>query len=293
MDNYTFEEIKNEITILKKSFYQVRLVDPNACQIMEPAKVNGKFTLIPSGVCYDTWFHSNQCINCTSSRALRTDQIQSKCETCNDRLFYITARPVRIKNHPLVLEIVQPTSYPDICPGNSEEDTLLSQFRSLNRKILLDSETSAYNREYLAEHLPNIFSEVREHHTVNAALIHLKSYDNIQEKYGPVAASGVICRLYRILQTTLSLSDCPDTILARYQNDTFFVLDKSHTYTQLCSCIRLIQKQSATQHILYQSQLLPFELESSTVSLNTEQICDSKQLFSLLQERLSSSDSPQ
>lgn len=293
MDNYTSEEIKNEIAILKKTFYQVRLVDPAACQVLEPAKVNGKFTLIPSGVCHDTWFYSNQCINCTSSRALRTDQIQTKCETCNDKLFYITARPVRIENHPLVLEIVQPMSYPDICPDNSKEDSLLTQFRSLNRKILLDSETSAYNREYLAEHLPNIFSEVREQHIVNAALIHLKSYDSIQEKYGSIAASGVICRLYNILQTTLSLSDCPDTILARYENDTFFVLDKSHTYTQLSSCIRLIQKQSTTQHILYQSQLLPFELESSTVSLNTEQIYDSKQLFSLLQERLSSSDSPQ
>lgn len=287
MDNYTAEEIKNEIAILKKSFYQVRLVDPIVCQIMEFENSNGRFTLIPSGTCYDSWFYSNQCTNCTSSRALRTGHIQSKCETCNNALFYITARPVLIEDRPLILEIIQPMSYPASSLHHSGEDDLSSRICSINRKILLDTETSAYNREYLAEHLPNIFTEAQNQHTVNTALVRLNTYDAIQKQYGSAAATGIICRLYDILHTALSFSVSSDTILVRYQNDTFFVIDRKHNCAQFSACIRSIQEQSDTQHILYQSSLLSFELETAVVSLNEEQIYDSGRLFARLEELLS------
>lgn len=286
MEEYTCEEIEKEISVLAKSFAIVRLVDPVRCQILNIRKENGRPVLSQGDTCYDVWQYSSQCTNCTSARALQEKTKQTKCELCEEKPFFVTARPLLVDGTPLVLEIVQPVSYTD-AGNNGPVRELTELIRSLNQNVLLDSETHAFSQEYLNEHLPNIFAETSGQ-PANAALVRLVSYQKIQTDFGPVAASGAICQLYELLKTTFTVSgEAP--MLVRFNENTFMVIDRNHRPDAFFKLLQTLKKPSGPDHLLFQSRQLPFELKAASACIEKEQIPDSTSLISVLLKRLADS----
>ena len=105
MKEYTCEEIKKEMEVLKRTFAIVRIVDPSVCRFMEFSDSGETLQLTPCDICYDVWNYSSQCTNCTSARALRRSETMSKCETFQNKIFNISAKPITVDGKPLICEI--------------------------------------------------------------------------------------------------------------------------------------------------------------------------------------------
>ena len=284
MDEYTCNEIQKEISVLKKSFAIVRLVDPVKCKITGiTTDALGHSTMEIKDTCYEVWQYSSQCTNCTSARALRKKTLQTKCELCGGKPFSITARPVIVDHVPLVLEIVQPFSF-----TNNENDAPIPGFadliRTINQKVLLDDETHAFSLEYLNEHLPNIFSEAATQN-IHTALVRLISYDTILDQFGPVAASGAIFQLYDLLRTMLTISDEPP-VLVRVNKNTFFIIDKTLSWDDFTGFMESLKTQETPPHLLFQSKRLPFQIKIAYSGITKEHLKENRSLFRQLEAQL-------
>ena len=288
MNEYTCEELEKEVNLLKQTFEIVRIVDPVICRILTFQKMNDKLCLVPDDTCYGVWNIPHQCINCTSARALKEKDTQSKCEVTDNRLFQITSRPLLVDKRNVVLEVVQPVTYLKKAP-RIDEQKLISTVRELNHELLLDDETDAYTREYLSEHLPNIFEEAKEHDNYNAALVRILHVPEISEEYGPTAVSGIICRLYDMLKN-LFTTETVVPLLIRYSKDTFFVTENGLTFEDFCARIASLIEEMSKQHILYQNKLLPFEITAGCAGITKEKLFAEEDLLSTLEERMKKTD---
>ncbi len=284
MKEYTCEEIKKEMEVLQQTFAVVRIVDPSVCRIMEFSGSGETLQLTPCDICYEVWNYSSQCTNCTSARALRRSETMSKCETCQNKIFNISAKPITVDGKPLVLEVVQPFSY---TPTQLHSDTQkIIQFVSdLNQRILIDSETGAYNQEYLIEHLPNIFEKAKTLPHYNTALIRILNLSDIRAQYGQISVTGVVCFLYDLLLTTFASAEAAP-LLVRKSEDSFFIAEKGLSYDAFVSRIEKLIREIPTQHLVFQNQLLPFEIEVGCADLSSESYSSADELFETLQKRL-------
>lgn len=81
----------------------------------------------------------------------------------------------QVDSAPPSLEIVKHFSYTYNRYSSTERKKLVStKIKTFNSQILLDKETDAYNRDYLAEHIPNLFYNAKKTHQTNTALIHIR-----------------------------------------------------------------------------------------------------------------------
>ena len=250
--SYTTAQITEEMNMLACSFDVVRLVNPYECRIVRtldntPADNNDE-----CDNCFDVWSVPYQCANCTSARAMLTKHTQSKLEATDDDIFQVTSRPVIVDGAPLVLEIFKHFSYTyNRYSSASERKKLVSTIKTLNSQLLLDKETDAYNRDYLAEHIPNLFYNAKKTHQTNTALIHIEHLYDITQNEGSMAASGIICSLYSLLKQIFYDETDTGMLFVRYSPDTFFVLESSLNYDNFKKRIMCLPLEASPKHLLF------------------------------------------
>ena len=284
MQEYTCQEIKQEMDVLQQTFAIVRIVDPSVCRIVGFSGSGTDMHLVPCDICYDVWNYSSQCINCTSARALRHEETLSKCETCQDQVFNISVKPILVDEKPYVLEVVQPFSYTQ-AQLQSDTPKLVRFVSDLNQRILLDQDTNAYNEDYLEEHLPHIFEAAKTLPHYNASLIRILDFSDIREKYGQISVTGVACFLYDLLCTTFQTGETAP-LLVRKSEDSFFVAEKDLSYEVFVSRIQKLVREIPTQHLVFQNEILPFEIKAGCVDLSSETFTSAKELFAALEKQL-------
>ena len=295
IDKYTKDEIINEMNILARSFDIVRLVSPCKCHIIRNASdSDSSDTSSTTSNCYDVWNVPYQCVNCTSARALLTSQTQSKLDTVDNDVFQITSRPVLVDGIPLVLEIVRHFSYTyNRYSSFSAKQKLINIIKTLNSQLLLDKETQAYNRDYLAEHLPNLLYTAKKTHQSNTALIHIQHLYDITQSEGSMAASGIICSLYSLLKQLFSDETDIGLIFVRYSPDTFFVLESKLDYKNFCRRIESLPDKAMPKHLLFNNKRLPFDINIACADLGNENINTESELFDILKTRLEDTQNTQ
>lgn len=57
---YTYAELKNEMSVLENTFSIVRLVDPIICRVVHVTLQNDKLIFSPTSPCYQVWNRSQQ-----------------------------------------------------------------------------------------------------------------------------------------------------------------------------------------------------------------------------------------
>lgn len=282
---YTSDEIADEMRVLSRSFDTVRLVNPCECRIVENSDNNSDNNITVS--CFDVWNVPYQCVNCTSARAMLTKRTQSKLETTGDDIYQVTSRPVIVDKSPLVLEIVKHFSYTyNRYNSQSERTRLINSIKNLNSHLLLDKETNAYNRDYLSEHLPNLFYKAKQTNQTNAALIHIQNLYDITKKEGSMAASGIICSLYSMLRQLFCDETDVGLLFVRYNPDTFFVLENNLDYDSFIKRMEQLPLQVAPEHLLFNNKRLPFSISMAFADIGHEDIDNEQDLFSILKERI-------
>lgn len=285
--SYTTAQITEEMNMLACSFDVVRLVNPYECRIVRtldntPADNNDE-----CDNCFDVWSVPYQCANCTSARAMLTKRTQSKLETTDDDIFQVTSRPVIVDGAPLVLEIVKHFSYTyNRYSSASERKKLVSTIKALNSQLLLDKETDAYNRDYLAEHIPNLFYNAKKTHQTNTALIHIEHLYDITQNEGSMAASGIICSLYSLLKQIFYDETDTGMLFVRCSPDTFFVLESSLNYDNFKKRIMCLPLEASPKHLLFNNKRLPLDISIACADLGNEDINSEEELFEILKTRM-------
>ena len=284
--SYTKNEISHEMDILSRSFDSVRLVNPFECSVFFNAE-NKTDSTAATNKCFDVWNAPYQCHNCTSARALITKQTQSKLDVVDNNIYQVTSRPVIVDGKALVLEIVQLFSYTyNRYNSSNSRKKLVSAIKAFNSQLLQDRETNSYNRDYLSEHLPNLICEAKKTHRSNTALINIRHLYDITQAEGSMAASGIICSLYSLLNQIFRDETDIELLFVRYSPDTFFVLENNLDYKSFCERIELLPKKAAPKHILFNNKRLPFDITTACADLGNENINTENELFDILKKRI-------
>lgn len=287
MEHYTRMQIADEIAVLRKTFPMVRLVNPISCRVMELSYQENDLVLSPGAPCFSIWDYPFQCANCISARVKKTNCLQSKYEFLNGNPFHVTARPVCVDDMPLVLELLTPVTS-DLRESSLKQLHLPTLLKKVNRNMLHDSETTAFNRSYLSEHIPNLFFEAKEGKKINAAFIRIQNLDSIIEDFGNVAALGLICGLYDALTETFLSQPKYSLLFVRYNYSTFFVIEKQLLFSEFKERITTLRQTRHSEHILFSNARMPLQLSTSCVCLNDEKLFDEDTLFSTLESRMES-----
>ena len=285
MTDYTCEQIHEEIEVLKRTFPIVRLVNPTECRVMELASNEKQFSWHTAETCYHSWNYTYQCINCISARAVQSGQPQSKYEVQDDKPYYIISRPVNIEGKTLALEIVQPIEHP-ILPQTQTPCRISTAVHQSNQSLLRDSDTPAYNRHYLSEHLPNIMIEAAKTGKTDAAFVRLQNMSDVTSTSGSVAASGLIRELYDLLLESFRTPE-NTPLLVRYDENTFFIYENVLDSDIFEERLHQLSNEAASRHILFQNTRLSFVLETASVRIGEERISSGDALLTLLKERIS------
>ena len=284
--SYTKNEISHEMDILSLSFDSVRLVNPFECSVFFNAE-NKTDSTAATNKCFDVWNAPYQCHNCTSARALITKQTQSKLDVVDNNIYQVTSRPVIVDGKALVLEIVQLFSYTyNRYNSSNSRKKLVSAIKAFNSQLLQDRETNSYNRDYLSEHLPNLICEAKKTHRSNTALINIRHLYDITQAEGSMAASGIICSLYSLLNQIFRDETDIELLFVRYSPDTFFVLENNLDYKSFCERIELLPKKAAPKHILFNNKRLPSDITTACADLGNENINTENELFDILKKRI-------
>ncbi len=99
-----YEALLDKIKIFEKTYDVMRIVDPLKKRVIE---VRGNECLTSDTICHDYWERDRLCDNCISMRAYNEDDTFFKMEYKNSNVFMITAVPVKVKGHPLVVELLK------------------------------------------------------------------------------------------------------------------------------------------------------------------------------------------
>ena len=149
---YTYAELKNEMSVLENTFSIVRLVDPIICRVVHVTLQNDKLIFSPTSPCYQVWNRSQQCANCISARTLRSGQACTKFECIENQVFQIICRYILLENTKLILEMgTDITAF--VLDSRKTKEEIQEGIRDLNHKMVTDPVTQAYRPHYIEEHL--------------------------------------------------------------------------------------------------------------------------------------------
>lgn len=278
MQKYTYKEIYDKIKVLKEFFPVTRLVNPKSCSVAEIIEKNNIYSIYYTDRCFDVWHSKRQCANCTSARAAQTNCKHSKCEILDDEIYYITSCPIEIEGEIFVLELLQDVhnDLRDAKPENLKSITT-DNIKNINRKMLMDTDTTAYNKLYLSEHLPFILFKSHQTNNGNACMIKIQHFSEVYESFGNTAALGLVCSLYDIIEK--SLKDTNYTSIIRYSDDTFVVFNTSLSQAEFKNILDDIKAKTCNSHILFDNTNVPFSIGISFADLCNDNVTDESSLF--------------
>lgn len=218
---YTSDEIKQEIEVLKNTFDVVRIVDPI---MREECKTQGNGNeLAPTGCfCFEVWNKNERCSNCISALAISQQTRLTKFEYIGDTLYYIITRYVEIDGKKYVIECVSrlDTGYTRQLADGSEHTKKLIE---LYREVRIDELTGLYNRRYIVEKLQSFIIDARVNHTKNPVIAfididHLKfANDSFSHNAGDTLIIAVADALVRCFEQN------DDNFIARLSGAEFIV----------------------------------------------------------------------
>lgn len=200
------------ISALKFMVYNVRLVDPLTCEIMEIDR-NGR--LSRSGhVCYYIWQQKQKCKECISLKCLAFRNEFSKMVLIDHEVFHVIAQYVKVDGVPLALEtLVRITD--DVVFGADGERLPFASISDMHSNFYMDPVTHVYNRRYY-----NTKAQGPEK-ICALAVLDVDNFKDINTQYGRAVGDRVLrCIAEAIHKELLPESD----ILVRYHGAEFVIL---------------------------------------------------------------------
>ena len=190
-------ELQKQLSLYVPEFY--RIVDVDTYEVLDYR--HGEFIDI-NQKCYQVWNMNAPCMKCTSRRAVKEDKPVLKLSFLDKRIFLIHSIPVEIKNRKYSIELIQDVSSSFLLHENNLQgaDEVLSLISLFDERIMKDSSTNLFNKQYLLENLPAMMAHAKsESRPLSLAVLDVDHFKRTNDRYGHVFGDEVILKISETL----------------------------------------------------------------------------------------------
>ncbi len=198
------EELKKQLSLYAPDFY--RIVDVVTHDVFDYRK--GEL-IKTHQKCYQIWNMNTPCTNCTSSRAVKENKNVIKLGFLDNHIFLIHSVPVNIDNRSYSVEVIQDVSSSFLLQENNlqKADEAVCLISLFNERIMKDSSTNLFNKQYLFESLPSMMKHAQcEKQPLSLAVLDVDHFKRVNDLYGHLFGDEVILKIANALKALMNES---------------------------------------------------------------------------------------
>lgn len=223
MNIKSIRDLEDHMDFLRNIFDVVRIVDPRTNEILH---TDGVDSTLSDSKCYDFWKRGEVCEDCISLRAINENKVTTKIEYKDNKAFFVVATPIIFNEDIYSMELVR--SIDDIETidqiDNEKQKRTDLVICNLERSLMLDELTGAYNRRFINKMLPmEIEDASRKNINLVVIMFDMDNFKEINDEYGHLTGDKA---LIKVTETINSMIRKNYDWIARYGGDEFIVLLK-------------------------------------------------------------------
>lgn len=213
-------ELKQHVGFLRKMYQVVRIVEPTTKKVF----VNeGDLSTYKDGFCYSFWENGSYCENCISTRARIENDIVYKLEYAPDRVFMVTAMPIKTEEKVVVIEMLKDITDSMVIDtvDNRDKEVMKDYIMNINNMIVRDELTGVFNRRFINERLPvDIVQSKIYKYPISIIISDIDYFREINNTYGHLEGDKKLKEYANILSNYI---EGKKNWVARYGGDEFIV----------------------------------------------------------------------
>ncbi|SDZ10721.1 diguanylate cyclase (GGDEF) domain-containing protein [Proteiniborus ethanoligenes] len=214
------EELQLHLDFFKKMYQVVRIVDPTTKKVLN---YNDKSIEYTDGICYSYWENDSMCENCVSMRAFFSKDTVYKLEYLSDKVYMITAIPIRSTDGLVILELLKDVTHTMLIDteDNEKAHNIKSYISNMNDMVVKDPLTGLYNRRFIDERLPvDIIQSLLNEKPLSIIMTDIDQFKAINDELGHIEGDSKIKQYGEILKSSIRLEN---DWVARYGGDEFLI----------------------------------------------------------------------
>ena len=212
-----------DLTILKKYYDIVQIIDPFATPPLPPAGSNNSQC---QWECYHRGNSAHTCKNCVSLQAIQQKETFIKIEVRKGKFYMITAMPLELAGRTAALELIKFVSEKTVesfLPMPGKGTNLCRSIAKLNDLAVKDALTNIFNRRYIDEQLPLEISLAKQHNlSFSIVMADIDYFKQINDQYGHLVGDEVLKSFATQLQNNIRTSN--GDWIARYGGEEFLIV---------------------------------------------------------------------
>lgn len=222
--------IIEDMKVFKKYYSSARLVDPLRKEVIDCDGTNSALSQANKKheQCHRFWATGHVCLNCISMRAALENDTFVKFEDVGDKIYMITALPVRLGENVVALELLKDVTNQDMVDtligrlGEEGPLDIRASIARLNELVVKDGLTRIYNRRFIAEKLPAEIIKARlENVPLSLIMADIDNFKQVNDEYGHVAGDEVLIAFANGIVREVRKDSCDWA--ARYGGEEFLV----------------------------------------------------------------------
>ena len=197
-------ELQQQLSQYVPEFY--RIVDVHTHEVLDYHC--GEF-IEANQKCYEIWNMDSPCMNCTSRRAIKENKPVIKLSFLDKRIFLIHSIPVEIQGRQYSVELIQDVSSSFLLNENNLQgaDEVLSLISLFDERIMKDSSTNLFTKQYLLENLPAMIACAKsEGRPLSLAVLDIDRFKRTNDRYGHMFGDQVILKIAETLKALMNES---------------------------------------------------------------------------------------
>lgn len=260
------QEVLDSISKFERLYDVVRVVDPIK------KSVEGENGTILHTHCYDFWEKGIPCENCVTSRALIENNTFHKIEFKKGMVYLITSCPVQVKKDIYALELLKDITNTGIIENDilKSEEELEKSIEKLNKKLVVDELTGAYNRRFINERLPaDIFFAAMNKTKLSLIMIDVDNFKQINDNYSHLAGDQVLKEVSEIMNSAIRKNI---DWVARFGGDEFLICLNGANEEASARIAEAVRKGVEKTTVEYQGNNIKTTLSIGVYTLDGEDI---------------------
>lgn len=213
-------ELELHLEFFKKMYQVVRIVDPITKKVLNYNDNSIEYT---DGICYDYWNNNSVCNNCVSMRAYFNKDTVYKLEYLSNKVYMITAIPIKTTDRLVVLELLKDVTHTMLIDteDNDKAHNIKNYISNMNDMVIKDPLTVLYNRRFIDERLPvDIIQSFLNEKPLSIIMTDVDQFKAINDEFGHLEGDYKIKQYGEILKKAIRLES---DWVARYGGDEFLI----------------------------------------------------------------------
>ncbi len=214
------EEVIQKLNIFDLVYDKVRIVDPVRKTVIN---IHDNHVENAPEHCFNFFHKGELCENCISMKAFREKDTFMKMEYLDHEIFLVTAIPIELSDHTVVLEVMKKATNNISINVNGENASVDFNIMldSLNNRAIKDSLTGIYNRRYINEKLPlDMMNANLSDNSISVIMVDIDYFKNVNDTYGHLVGDYTIKSFANLLHRSLKREN---DWVARYGGEEFLI----------------------------------------------------------------------